>query len=488
MIKLISIELRKIFYKKSIFLMFGLIIIFCFLNNILYRIDYDNDGNYKYTARNDIKVEEKELEEELKKYDFQKSNEFSMYLAVKTKLDLIKLKKQYANTSWQYYKINDYLYDLIYKLNEYHYGKEKDENFLQLELEYKFLLDKINNDDWEYFLSKERDVLVKKQLELNEQLKKKADIKQQLVLKEQLDEIDFQLKVLMFRLTDKIKYDSSYLNVLLENYQDNYKIVSKYKKINRDHEQEFLYRVALSDMKVSEYILKHKKNINKQNNLSYQLRTIVSDYELFIVLLILIVSSTILTDEFRDGTIKLLLIKPYSRGKILLGKYLSVVIFMGITILFLIVIQLLIGGIIFGMDSLKLPVVAYHFELGKTVEYSIFSYMMIQILAKIPFLLMMITIAIVLGVLTNSSVLAMIFPLTLYLFNSSLSSLCIKYKLEFMKYLVNINWNLNDYLFGGISDNPYISFKFSIVILISYFFVLWVLTFICFKRKDIKNI
>ena len=202
-------------------------------------------------------------------------------------------------------------------------------------------------------------------------------------------------------------------------------------------------------MKVSEYILKHKKNINKQNNLSYQLRTIVSDYELFIVLLILIVSSTILTDEFRDGTIKLLLIKPYSRGKILLGKYLSVVIFMGITILFLIVIQLLIGGIIFGMDSLKLPVVAYHFELGKTVEYSIFSYMMIQILAKIPFLLMMITIAIVLGVLTNSSVLAMIFPLTLYLFNSSLSSLCIKYKLEFMKYLVNINWNLNDYLFGG---------------------------------------
>ena len=47
----------------------------------------------------------------------------------------------------------------------------------------------------------------------------------------------------------------------------------------------------------------------------------------FIIILILMVASTIVAEEFTTGTIKLLLIKPFSRGKILLSKYLTVILF-----------------------------------------------------------------------------------------------------------------------------------------------------------------
>ena len=57
-----------------------------------------------------------------------------------------------------------------------------------------------------------------------------------------------------------------------------------------------------------------------------------------------------------------------------------------------------------------------------------------------------------------------------------------------MKYLVNINWDLNESLFGRLPEISYINFNFSLVILSIYLIILVILTFIIFKRKNIKNI
>ena len=44
--------------------------------------------------------------------------------------------------------------------------------------------------------------------------------------------------------------------------------------------------------------MKNKINYNKENNLNYQLRTIADDYEIFIVILILVICGVIICDEF----------------------------------------------------------------------------------------------------------------------------------------------------------------------------------------------
>ena len=45
MLKLISIELKKVFKKKSIFVMMIIMLLFNLLNNILFYIDYDENDN-----------------------------------------------------------------------------------------------------------------------------------------------------------------------------------------------------------------------------------------------------------------------------------------------------------------------------------------------------------------------------------------------------------------------------------------------------------
>ncbi len=47
MIKLIKIELKKILHKKSLTIILGIMVIFCLLNNILYWLDYDEEGIYQ---------------------------------------------------------------------------------------------------------------------------------------------------------------------------------------------------------------------------------------------------------------------------------------------------------------------------------------------------------------------------------------------------------------------------------------------------------
>lgn len=463
-------------------------VIFCFLNNILYWTDYDENGNYKYLAQDDLKQEEENLRKNIKKYDKEKENEVSMYVTLKTKLDLIEVKKTFIPTSWQYQKADSYLYDIIYRKNVFQYLEKNSEKLSRTQEEYQDILSKMQSDNWEYFLKLEKKEVEKEQEELEKELQKTIDKQEKIGLDDKAQEKEFQRKILQYRLEHHIKEDYSYLNRALENYQKNYKIVSQYQEVVRNYEQELTYQNALAEMNISKYILEHEVNINKENNLNYQLRTIVEDYEIFIVLLILMISGTILTDEFRDGTIKLLLIKPYSRGKILLSKYFASLILLVGSILALILLQLFVGGIIFGLDSLKIPVVIYHFEKSQIITYSIFQYMGIRILSKIPFLLMMVTISIFLSVLSSSSMISIMIPLMLYMFTPILTNLMIQYQLRFMKFLVNINWNLQNYLFGRKREVEFITFNFSIAIMMVYFIGLWFITFRSFYKKNIKNV
>ena len=241
-------------------------------------------------------------------------------------------------------------------------------------------------------------------------------------------------------------------------------------------------------MKISQYIIENKQNINKQNNLNYQLRTIVEDYEIFLVILILIVCSIITCDEFKTGTIKLLLIKPYSRGKILLSKYLTTIIVIILTIVLLIFTQIIVGGLVFCFKSIDIPVVIYDFTKECIVKYSVFEYMIIRIISIIPFYLMLITISFLLSTIFTSTIITITIPLMLYMFTPTMIYITKQYQLDFIKYFVNINWDLQKYLFGKIPDISFINLKFSIIVLLIYFIALLIFTFLIFKKKNIKNI
>ena len=121
MFKLIKIELKKILFRKSVFVIMFIMLLFNLLNNVLFYTDYDSNGNYKYSNSDNLTEEKKMLEDEINKYDYNKESDVSLYVDLKTKLDVITLKEKYQINTWQYNKVNDYLYNILENINIYTY-------------------------------------------------------------------------------------------------------------------------------------------------------------------------------------------------------------------------------------------------------------------------------------------------------------------------------------------------------------------------------
>ena len=287
-------------------------------------------------------------------------------------------------------------------------------------------------------------------------------------------------------LQDKSK--NNYLNEAKYQYQKNLELKENYKDKKLSYNEKLKYQTILENIELNKYIIYNNKNINDYKTLNYQLKTTLEDYEIFIVIIILITSSTIISNELKEGTIKLLLIKPYTRNQILLSKYLSMIIVMVLSIIYLYLTQLLIGGFYLGFSSLQEKVVIYNFQLSTIMCYNIFGYTFLRILLKLPMLILLSTLSFLISIITSNNILPLTISLIVYIFSASIKSLAINYNLKIMKYLLTMNWNINEYLFGKLSEYKYLNLTTSIIICIIYYIFLLVLSFIIFNKKDIKNI
>lgn len=287
-------------------------------------------------------------------------------------------------------------------------------------------------------------------------------------------------------LQDKSK--NNYLNEAKYQYQKNLELKENYKDKKLSYNEKLKYQTILENIELNKYIIDNNKNINNYKALNYQLKTTLEDYEIFIIIIILITSSTIISNELKEGTIKLLLIKPYTRNQILLSKYLSMIIVMVLSIIYLYLTQLLIGGFYLGFSSLQEKVVIYNFQLSTIMCYNIFGYTFLRILLKLPMLILLSTLSFLISIITSNNILSLTISLIVYIFSASIKSLAINYNIKIMKYLLTMNWNINEYLFGKLSEYKYLNLTTSIIICIIYYIFLLILSFMIFNKKDIKNI
>ena len=204
--------------------------------------------------------------------------------------------------------------------------------------------------------------------------------------------------------------------------------------------------------------------------------------------MIVMVAGTIVSEEFNKGTIKLLLIKPYTRNKLLLSKLITIFIMIAFSIFAVIILELIVGGIIFGFDSLSVPILAYNFNTQTLESISIFTYLGIQVLVQLPKYILLATLAFACSTLFTNSAVAIAIPLLGYMSADIINQLVIQFKVEFMRFFVSMNWNFNEYLFGNLPRMEGMTALFSAIICILYFVAMIMPTFIVFKKKNIKNI
>lgn len=486
MSRLIKNELVKIFKKKNIYITLLVILAFVVLTNCIYKFFYVNNSNYEYSD-NYIKY----TKEELARLDPNKPSDTRMYIDLKTEVDVYDIINKYEKDAWQRSIVSSTLSAYLSEKNTYLYGENKDEDKVK-EIDNKIneIIDRLNQDDWKYFAKTELEQAQSTLKELEETEKNTEDKQELELIKESIENAKIDEEVAKYRIDKDIKYGDDYRNTALEKYKNASKTIAQIEANveQLEYNEKIEYNENIKEKEINKYIIENNVDAEKNSDTRGILKNFFSEYGLFIIVMIIMISGTIVSEEFNKGTIKLLLIKPYSRNRILLSKFITTLIMIVFSIVSLVVMELIVGGIIFGYDSLSVPVLEYNFNTHVLEQINIFAYLGIEILTQLPILILLSTLAFAVSTIFTNSPLAIIISLLGFMSGDIINSMVIQYKVNFMKYFVTMNWDLSEYLFGNMPSMEGMTLGFSIIICVVYFIVMIIPTFITFKKKNIKNI
>lgn len=204
-------------------------------------------------------------------------------------------------------------------------------------------------------------------------------------------------------------------------------------------------------------------------------------------LLTIIIAAGIIAHEFRWGTIKLLLIRPISRTKILFSKYAAVLLFALLTLLFVLSVAWISGALLFGIESIhaQMPLLGLTEDGGFEER---FVPVMEQVINGYSYglvnLVMMSTFAFMISAIFRNSSLAIGTAIFLMLTGTSISQMFLAFELDFAKYLLFSNTNLKMYADGNVFVDG-MTMGFSITVLIVYYVVFLALAWIVFEKRDV---
>ena len=487
MSNLIKNELTKIFKKKTIYITMLLIFLMIVFINCMNK--YSNSSTYSAYMYSESYIES--LKDELSNLNPEKPSDVTLYINLKSKLDLSNLMEKYKDSDWKLSIINDRISPYITEINTYTYGADKsEEQARKATKEMENIIAKLDENDWKYFANEDLQNANSTIEELNNQKAQTQDTEIIKGLNNEIENAKVEKEIAEYRLKKNIPYGVDYLNIALTRYQTSSETLISYDLDNKelDFEEQKEYNNALTTKEESRYIIETGTDINKSDSLKGSLQYFYSQYGVFIIVVIIMIAGTIVSEEFNKGTIKLLLVKPYTRNQILLSKFLTVLIISAFVIVSTILMQILVGGILFGFGSIFEPVVVYNLSANAIQEINIFAYLGIQTLTQLPIIILLATLAFAISTIFSNSALAITISLLGYMGASIINQLAIAYKLTFMKYFVTMNWDLSQYLFGGLPYMEGMNLITSIIICVIYLLIMLIPTFIIFKKRNIKNI
>ena len=202
-----------------------------------------------------------------------------------------------------------------------------------------------------------------------------------------------------------------------------------------------------------------------------------------ISLFTIIVAAGIISNEFKWGTIKLLLIRPISRTKILLSKYVSVLIFAFTLLIFLLVVSWIVGALFFGLNGLNPSIVQQ--QAGGYVQNDVLGEIVQGYGLSLVTLVMMATFAFMISAIFRSSGMAIGLAIFLMMAGNTIVGFLAQY--EWSKYILFANTNLRQYMDGAEPLVEGMTMTFSIVVLLVYFAIFLGAAWTAFTKRDIAG-
>ena len=259
--------------------------------------------------------------------------------------------------------------------------------------------------------------------------------------------------------------------------EENNKLMKENKKYKED---DFTKELNLEVIEKNNYYL--EEDIKPLNYGALQGVNDNSDFLSVVSLLTIIIAAGIVANEFRWGTIKSLLIRPVSRAKVLASKYITVLIFAVIALLFVLIISWITGAILFGLDSFNAKMI--DFTGGEPKSVSVVSEIVSGYGYSLVNLLMMATFAFMISAVFRNSSLAIGIAIFLMFSGNLIVQQFSQY--DWAKYILFANTNLQQYATGNITIEG-MTLTFSIIVLLVYYALFMALSWSVFTKRDVAG-
>jgi len=205
-----------------------------------------------------------------------------------------------------------------------------------------------------------------------------------------------------------------------------------------------------------------------------------------ITLFVVIVCAGNVSSEYSDGTIKQLLIRPHQRWKVLLSKYISLLIYAASLIVVLIVAGYLISIAFFGIGDFATKIAVLNFDY-ETIGVSGGVHFFKSILYYLPGLILVITLAFMLSTLFKNQAIAVGVGVFVLFLSSTLGALIQTLAENYAWAKVLLFPHLDQTVF--LTEEKIletITMPMSLGILFIYYVIFMVITFWSFQKRDVS--
>ncbi|PHA00390.1 ABC transporter permease [Bacillus pseudomycoides] len=268
-------------------------------------------------------------------------------------------------------------------------------------------------------------------------------------------------------------------------------IVDSQNRLNNSRLPEEFKKWLKVNVEQQQYYLDHNINPSAPGAPTFVRAFIEQGITLFIPLLVMIVAIDIVSGERSDGTMKMLLTRPIRRWKILLSKYVTMLLFISLILLFVGVLSYVLSGIVFGYSGWNLPVLTGFITEKDTLntnfvhlipqwQYIVMAYGLAWFVAVVVG-----TISFMVSVLIRNTPAGMGVMLAALIAGNILNNFATSW--EGAKYIFSVNLSLTDYLSGQLPALPGLSMSFSLLNLTIWAVVSLIIAFAVFTKQDMVN-
>lgn len=245
------------------------------------------------------------------------------------------------------------------------------------------------------------------------------------------------------------------------------------------------------ELRKSQYALEKNIDPNSPNGVTFTREFMKNSVTLFLPLLIAVVAADIVSSEQSTGTIKILLTRPVRRWKVLMSKFLTLILFVSLITLATGALAYLISGLVFGYGGWTAPVLTgYQFiggELSTANVHAIeqWQFMLMEFGLAWFSGVVVACMSLMVSVLVRSTAAGIGIMLATLIAGTILANMVSSW--ETAKYFFMVNIDTIGYLVGSPPPIAGMTITFSLTVLAVWAVVALIVAFRVFTKRDILN-